>query len=112
LDPVVDKIAIFCFCLYVIFYKGFPVWAFLLILTKDITALLGAFYLIKTKKTIPSPNRWGKYTVFVMGIVLFLYIIELDFWKEIALEIGIILVVITILTYTISFVRAIHRKRL
>jgi len=110
LDPVVDKIVIFCFCLYVIFYKGFPVWAFVLIFLKDITALLGAFYLIKAKKTIPSPNRWGKYSVFVLGIALFLYIIELDFWKTVALEMGIVLVVITMFTYARSFIRTVRRK--
>jgi len=110
LDPIVDKIVIFCFSLYVLFYKGFPLWAFVLILIKDISILSGGLYLIKKKNIIPTPNFWGKYTASVLGVVLFLYILEIDSLKILGLWIGVGMVLVTIFTYVKLFIHSMQKS--
>jgi CDP-diacylglycerol--glycerol-3-phosphate 3-phosphatidyltransferase len=103
LDPLVDKLAVGSVALYTVIYKGFPLWALILVLTKDILIVLGGFYLVTKRKTVPQPNKWGKYTVCMWGVVLFLYLIELSFWKELLLWIGVGMILITLFTYLKRF---------
>lgn len=99
LDPLVDKVAIGAVAIYTLIYKGFPLWALILVLAKDILIVLGGWYLVKKRKIVPRPNRWGKYTVSIWGVVLFLYLIELSFWRELLLWIGAGMILITLFTY-------------
>lgn len=104
LDPLVDKLAIGAIAIYTVIYKEFPLWVLVLILTKDILTLLGGWYLLKRRKVVPQPNKWGKYTVFLWGVVLFFYLIELSFWKELLLWVGVGMILVTLFTYFTRFI--------
>ena len=99
LDPLVDKLAIGAVTIYTVIYKGFPLWALILILSKDILILLGGWYLLRKKKVVPQPNKWGKYTVALWGVILFFYLIELSFWKELLLWVGVVMILISFFSY-------------
>jgi cardiolipin synthase len=103
LDPVVDKLAVGAVAIYTVVFKGFPLWVLVLILAKDILILLGGWYLLRKRKVVPQPSKWGKYTVSLWGVVLFLYLIELSFWKELLLWIGVGMILITFFTYLKKF---------
>jgi len=106
LDPLVDKLAVGSVAIYTVIYKGFPLWALVLVLAKDILIVLGGWYLLKIRKIVPQPNKWGKYTVSLWGIVLFFYLIELSFWKEFLLWIGVGMIFITFFTYLKTFLNS------
>ena len=108
LDPVVDKLAIGSVAVYTVIYKGFPLWALVLILSKDILILLGGWYLLSKKKVVPQPNKWGKYTVALWGVILFLYLIDLSFWKGLLLWVGVVMILISLISYYRRFLN-IHR---
>lgn len=103
LDPVVDKLAIGSIAVYAVIYKGFPLWALILILSKDILILLGGWYLLSKRQVVPQPNKWGKYTVASWGVILFLYLIELSFWKELLLWVGVVMILISFICYFKTF---------
>ena len=105
LDPLVDKVAIGAVAIYTLIYRGFPLWALILVLAKDILIVLGGWYLVKKRKIVPQPNRWGKYTVSIWGVVLFLYLIGLSFWRELLLWIGVGMTLITVYTYLRIFLK-------
>ena len=105
LDPLVDKLAIGSITIYVVIFKEFPLFALVLILTKDLLTVLAGWYLLKMRKMVPQPNRWGKYTVSLWCMVLFLYLIELSFWKELLLWIGVGMTLITAYTYLRIFLK-------
>ncbi len=103
LDPLVDKLAIGTVAIYTVIYKGFPLWALVLILTKDILIISGGWYLLRKREIVPQPNKWGKYTVGLWGVILFLYLIELSFWKELLLWVGVVMILITFISYFRTF---------
>lgn len=106
LDPLVDKLAIGAIAIYVVIFKEFPLWALVLILTKDILIVLGGWYLLIKRKIMPQPNKWGKYTVSLWGVVLIFYLIELSWWKEFLLWIGVGMILITLFTYLKTFLNS------
>jgi cardiolipin synthase len=99
LDPLVDKLAIGAVAIYTVIYKGFPLWVLVLILTKDILIISGGWYLLRKRKIVPQPNKWGKYTVALWGVIIFFYLIELSFWKVLLLWMGVGMILITLFTY-------------
>jgi len=111
LDPLVDKLAVGSVAVYTVIYKEFPLWALVLMLVKDVLIVLGGWYLLKKRKIVPQPNKWGKYTVSLWGVVLFFYLIELSFWKELLLWIGVGMILITFYTYFRTFLANYLLKR-
>ena len=103
LDPLVDKLAVGSVALYTVIYRGFPLWALILLITKDVLIVIGGWYLLRKRKIVPQPNRWGKYTVSLWGVVLFLYLVELSFWRELLLWLGVLMISITLFTYFRKF---------
>lgn len=103
LDPLVDKLAVGAVALYTVIYKGFPLWALILVIAKDVLIVIGGWHLLRKRKIVPQPNRWGKYTVALWGVVLFFYLVELSFWKEFLLWVGVAMVAITLFSYLKRF---------
>jgi phosphatidylglycerophosphate synthase len=94
--------------IYTVIYKGFPLWGLVLILSKDILILLGGWYLLNKRRIVPQPNKWGKYTVALWGVILFLYLIELSFWKGLLLWAGVVMIIITFVSYFKMFLNSQH----
>ena len=103
LDPLVDKLAVGSVALYTVIYKGFPSWALILLVTKDVLIVVGGWHLLRKRKLVPQPSKWGKYTVSLWGVVLFFYLIELSFWRELLLWVGGLMILITLFTYFRKF---------
>ena len=111
LDPLVDKLAIGTVAIYTVIYKGFPLWALVLVLSKDILILLGGWFLLSKRKIVPQPNKWGKYTVALWGVILFLYLLELSVWKELLLWVGAVMILITFISYLKIFLSGFHKEK-
>lgn len=103
LDPVVDKIGIAVFGIYVVLYKDFPLWAVIAVIFKDILLVSGSFYLVTAKKKIPVSDRWGKWSAFIWALTILTYILELNFVKEIFLILALLLLIISGINYAVVF---------
>lgn len=105
LDPFVDKLGIGIFIIFATLYKGFPVWACVLVIVKEALMLLAGLFVIKKRKIVPVSSFWGKLNALVWGGVVLFYILELNSIKEIFLGIGIAVVLMTAFSYGRTFVK-------
>jgi cardiolipin synthase len=101
LDPLADKLGLGIFVIFIIFHRGFPIWAAGLLFFKDFLTLVGALLLVKRKGLFPMSNNWGKLNSWVWAITVILYIVRFNFLKEIFLLIAIA----TVLNCTIQYLK-------
>jgi CDP-diacylglycerol--glycerol-3-phosphate 3-phosphatidyltransferase len=111
LDPFVDKLGIGIFILYTTIYKGFPAWACVLVITKEILNLLAGLLVIRKRRFVPVSTFWGKLNACVWSFTIVFYILELDFIKKIFLGIGVIVILITAAVYLRTFFRLIRKTQ-
>lgn len=77
LDPVADKLALAAGVFALVLSKStFPVWAFAVIVVRDVFILLGNAVLAYKAKMITRSNLWGKFTSFSLAITLMFYLLR------------------------------------
>ena len=77
LDPIADKLALTAAVFALAILKsGFPVWAFLVIVVRDTSILIGNGILAYKTKMITRSNLWGKCTSFFLSITVMLYLLR------------------------------------
>jgi cardiolipin synthase len=103
LDPLADKLGLGIFVIFIIFHRGFPIWAAVLLFSKDILTLVGAVALVKRKDLFPMSNNWGKLNSWVWAITVILYVVRFDLLKEIFLFLAIATVLNCIIQYLKMF---------
>jgi cardiolipin synthase len=101
LDPLADKLGLGIFVIFIIFHRGFPVWAACLLFFKDFLTLVGAILLVKRKDMFPMSNNWGKLNSWVWSFTVVLYIIGLDHVKELFL----VFATLTVLNCTVQYLK-------
>lgn len=105
LDPFVDKVGIGVFIVYGTLYKGFPLWACILVILKEVLILLAGLLAIGKRNVVPTSAFWGKLNAWVWGLTIFFYILELNSIKKIFLGIGVAVILMTALSYGRMFVK-------
>ncbi len=73
LDPIVDKISIISIIAFLVVYHKFPVWAFVLIIIRELLIICSGGVIIKKYDVIPSSNILGKIAVVLIGLSIVLY---------------------------------------
>ena len=77
LDPVADKLALSAGIFALILAKTpFPKWAFIIIVVRDVSIVLGNGILAYKAKMITRSNFWGKCTSFSLSIVVMFYLLR------------------------------------
>lgn len=77
LDPVADKLSLTSAVFALAILKStFPVWAFLVIVIRDVSILIGNCILAYKAKMITRSNLWGKCTSFFLSIAIMLYLLR------------------------------------
>lgn len=105
IDPFVDKLGIGIFIVYATLYRGFPLWACILVIVKEALMLLAGLFIIRKRKIVPVSAFWGKLNALVWGGVVLFYILELNSIKKIFLGIGVAVLLMTAVSYGRMFVK-------
>lgn len=105
LDPLVDKLGMGVFIAYVTLYKGFPLWACVLVILKEVLTLVASLFVIRKRRIVPVSAFWGKLNALVWGFVVLFYILELNSIKKIFLGIGVAVISMAALSYGRTFVK-------
>ncbi|HVP35482.1 MAG TPA: CDP-alcohol phosphatidyltransferase family protein [Terriglobales bacterium] len=105
IDPLVDKIGIGIFLIYAALYKGFPLWACILVIAKEVLILVAGLFVINRRKIVPVSAFWGKLNSLVWGFVVLFYILEVRTIREIFLGIGLVVILMTALSYGKTFLK-------
>ncbi len=103
LDPFVDKLGIGIFIIYATVYKGFPIWASVLVIAKEILFLLAGLFVISKKSVVPVSSFWGKLNACVWSFTVFCFLFELDYIKNIFLGIALVVALVTVIVYSKTF---------
>ena len=77
LDPVADKLALSAGIFALVLSKSqFPEEAFVIIVVRDVSIVLGNAVLVYKAKMITRSNLWGKCTSFFLSITIMLYLLR------------------------------------
>ena len=77
LDPVADKLALSAAVFALVLLKStFPVWAFFVIVVRDVSIVIGNGILVYKAKMITRSNLWGKCTSFFLSIAIMFYLLR------------------------------------
>ena len=77
LDPVADKLAISAGIFALVLSKStFPLWAFFVIITRDVLIVLGNGVLAYKAQMITRSNLWGKCTSFSLSVAVMFYLLR------------------------------------
>ncbi len=107
MDPVFDKIAVLSVVLYMVFspmYR-FPLWFFLFLLVRELAVLVFGLLLLKKTSKVSESNRAGKWSAFITGTVVLLYILGWQPYGIIMLWIAFVLTLYSSFTYLNAYLR-------
>jgi len=104
LDPLADKILTITLIIELIFFRDFPVWLAIVILSRDIIIVILSWKLINKRDMIPSSNITGKYYFGALATFLISHIIRFDFGIWLFLYIVIALLLFSSFNYGRIFI--------
>ena len=112
LDPLADKILICSVVVFLLIFREFPIWAAVIIISRDVFILSAGVYLyFNSIPRITPANQIGKLTTLFMGGALFFYAIELQPFGKWILWIALGCVVSSGIYYAIEFLRELGCSR-
>ncbi|OHD56090.1 MAG: hypothetical protein A2Y33_01440 [Spirochaetes bacterium GWF1_51_8] len=86
LDPIGDKLIASVVSLILFIHGLFPLYLFLTIFIRDFGILAGAFYAMKKKNLLATPNIVGKLSTLVLAVVLPLYPVKYSTIPQLNIE--------------------------
>ncbi len=107
LDPLADKISIITLSYLIVYYRNFPLWAFYIIVGREILIVIGALSLLKLKNIIPQSNIFGKLATASISSSIIAYILKYKIGYTLLL-IGIFFYIIAFISYIIKFIKLSH----
>lgn len=121
LDPIADKFAIGAGIFALVLSEPetikFPIWAFGVVIFRDVAIVLGNAYLAYKAKMITRSNWWGKCTSFSLSIAVILYLIHAvqsklcpEWIAFLALCVALVFVVISAVSYARHMLRVLKTE--
>jgi CDP-diacylglycerol---glycerol-3-phosphate 3-phosphatidyltransferase len=95
IDPLADKVCVSTAIIALWLWRGFPLWAVILIVARDLLILLGGLLIMKKKKMVPVSNRAGKWAVTVMAATIICYTMSWQPWGLYLLYSSVVMVLIS-----------------
>ena len=109
IDPVADKICMLSVVIFLIILRSFPVWLFVLILSRDVVIMLISALLIRNYKIVFPSNLLGKFYSF--SLVLLIAVFTLRFERKMILPLEVLVTVLLFLSslsYSVKIFRYIR----
>lgn len=80
MDPLADKICVNTLTIALWLWRGFPLWAAVLIAGRDLMIVAGALFVMKKRKIVPVSNWPGKIAVTAMAATIICYSLNWQPW--------------------------------
>lgn len=74
LDPLADKLGLGLCVIFIIIHRGFPIWAAILLFSKDILTLIAGLLMVRRKGFVLMSNNWGKLNSWIWVFTVVIYI--------------------------------------
>ncbi len=105
LDPLADKILIAAIILTLFFKGEFPLWLAAIIIGRDLLILTGGLLLSAKIKNVTPSNIYGKITMFILCITVSVFILDIEFLKNIFIFLSILYIAISLISYFLIFIK-------
>ncbi len=79
LDPIADKVCLFCIGSSLVYYKGFPLWMLVISICRELFIVISAIFLFYRKDVEVKPNLPGKISVGCMALSAIIYLLSIDY---------------------------------
>ena len=99
LDPLSDKLAIGALVIALVVYRGFPLWAAVLIIARDLIILLGSITIMTRRSILPMSNLLGKLAAITWGALVLSYLTDYDLMRRIFLYLAVAMAVLSFVVY-------------
>jgi len=99
LDPLADKICINTMVIALWLWRGFPLWAAVLIAVRDLMIVIGGLLVMRKKKVVPVSNWPGKWAVTFMAATIICYSLKWQPWGLYMLYGSVVMVVVSVVMY-------------
>ncbi|MBI5805380.1 CDP-alcohol phosphatidyltransferase family protein [candidate division TA06 bacterium] len=105
LDPLADKICVNTLTMALWLWRGFPLWAAVLIVVRDLMIVIGGLLIMRKKKVVPVSNWPGKWAVTFMAATIICYSLNWQPWGLYLLYVSVVMVFISGVVYLARFHR-------
>lgn len=111
LDPVADKFAGLFAMTFLVLFKGFPLWVFILALTREVLAVIAGIILYTRVDVEVKPNWFGKLSAVSLAFAGTVYILSLDYelWGITLKQLSIFLLVLFYVLGGIKYIKTYAR---
>lgn len=111
LDPVADKIAGLTAMTFLVLFKGFPLWVYILAMSREVLAVIAGIVLYSRMDVEVKPNIFGKICAVSLAFSGTIYILSLDYelWGVTLKHFSVFLVVLLYVLGGIQYVRTYAR---
>jgi CDP-diacylglycerol--glycerol-3-phosphate 3-phosphatidyltransferase len=99
LDPLADKICVNTMVVALWLWRGFPLWAVILIVARDLMIVIGGLSVLRRKKAVPVSNWPGKWAVTIMAATIICYSLNWQPWGLYLLYGSVVMVVVSVVMY-------------
>ena len=99
LDPLADKICVNTLTVALWLWRGFPLWAVVLIAARDLIIVIGGLLIMHKKKVVPVSNWPGKWAVTFMAATIICYSLNWQPWGLYLLYGSVVMVVVSGVLY-------------
>ncbi len=107
LDPVADKICTVLAALSLVYFRGFPLWLLILIISRDAIILLASLAVLKLRHIVPVSNVIGKITMVIIALCLMVYLFDIEAFMPAMVIITVVALIISTISYSIGFLKTI-----
>jgi CDP-diacylglycerol--glycerol-3-phosphate 3-phosphatidyltransferase len=99
LDPVADKICIGFVSIWLVLYRGLPIWIPAVILARDIFIVGGSIVIARKVDVIMPSHQAGRITTVVVSVTFFIYVIDWVWPQQVLVWLSGALIAFTFLLY-------------
>ena len=99
IDPLADKVCVTTMVIALWLWRGFPLWAVVLIVGRDLMIVVGGLLIMKKRKMVPVSNRAGKWAVTVMAATIICYTMDWQPWGLYLLYGSVVMTVVSGILY-------------
>ncbi len=80
MDPVVDKINVLSVTLFMALSPDydFPLWFFIFMAVRECLVLAGGLIILRQKKSVPESGKPGKWSAFVTGLMILVFMVDIQ----------------------------------
>ncbi len=98
-DPLADKMCSTGIGIGIVIFKGFPLWALIIVVLRDLLILCAGLVIMKKRDVVVVSNWLGKLTVIILALAMISYMFNIEIVKIYLLYLALIFQFVSLAYY-------------